>query len=112
MEADSTLRKVAVFVGGRELLPPEDEVRGTLREIKALCCPGSALLADVYALRMLKLKGVAMTGEPFKFMLDFKANPSECCASSSKAKGWRWRGGVDGHLSPEGAFGVVAEALA
>ncbi len=106
------LRKVAVVVGGRELLPPS-EVRGTLREIKALCCPGSALLADVYALRMLKLKGVAMTGEPFKFMLDFQGEPERVLREFFQSEGLalgeaEWMG----HLSPEGAFGVVAEALA
>lgn len=67
--------KKSIFLWeGVTLYLSEDDVRNTIREIKAHTAPGSVLLVDFYAKKLLALKGIKRTREHFNFGLDFSAN--------------------------------------
>lgn len=66
---------------GVTLYLDESTVRQTLRDIRQLAAKGSAVVADLYAERLIRMTGaagqkaLAYTGEGFRFGLPFATDP-------------------------------------
>jgi methyltransferase (TIGR00027 family) len=102
---------------GVTLYLSESDVRKTMQEVRSHAAPGSILLADIYADRMVNMgKGAAgkkaldYTSESFGFALPFASNYekvlADFVASESMSVGESF---FMGHGSDKGPFGVVAE---
>lgn len=90
----------------------ESDVRKTLKEIKEHTVAGSILVADLYAQRMLALKGLKATNELFNFGLDFSSDNENVLKSFLVSENVKLGDFYFmGHKTKKGAYGVVAEII-
>jgi methyltransferase (TIGR00027 family) len=112
-------RKTTLFLWeGVTLYLKEDDVRKTLREIRAHAAPGSVVVADIYAQRMIRMgsgaigKTLEYTGEAMSFGLPFAHDHDDVLQrfleSEGIAQGETY---FMGTTSAKGPFAVVAELI-
>ncbi|MEO1079130.1 MAG: SAM-dependent methyltransferase [Pseudomonadota bacterium] len=113
---DPTLRTLFLWEGVTLYLT-EDAVLDTLREVADFAAPGSALLADIYADRLLRLGRVgpgklflSLSGESFRFGLPLQ-DPAQELAALFEPSGLRLgEAAYLGEDTRQGCFAAVLEA--
>ena len=97
---------------GVTLYLSENDVRKTIKEIKAHAASGSILIADWCSKRLTALQGVKATNEDFNFGLDFSVNPEKVLKTfieSEKVNLGDYY--FIGHKTKKGAVMAVAEVV-
>ena len=97
---------------GVTLYLSENDVRKTIKEIKAHAASGSILIADLCSKRLTALQGVKATNEDFNFGLDFSVNPEKVLKTfieSEKVNLGDYY--FIGHKTKKGAVMAVAEVV-
>jgi methyltransferase (TIGR00027 family) len=115
-------RKSLFLWEGVTLYLSEQDVRDTLRDIKANAAPGSILLADFYALSFVtgeyapgmkkSIKLLKITDEEFGFGIDFSSNPEIALRGFVESEHARLgETFVMGANTKKGAYMIVAEVV-
>ena len=112
-------RKTAFLWEGVTLYLGGDDVRKTLRGVRARSAPGSVLVADVYAERFVRLargkavrKTLDYTDEGFGFGLEFGTDWERTLRGVFESEGLSLgEAYFMGRANPKGPFMVVAEAV-
>lgn len=106
---DPARRTLFLWEGVTPYLAESDIVK-TVNDIKAHGLPGSVLLVDFYAERLMELQGARLTDERLRFGLDFSTDPDRALKSfleklNVKSEEYCFMG----HKNKKGAWGVVVE---
>ena len=112
-------RKTAFLWEGVTLYLGGDDVRKTLRGVRARSAPGSVLVADVYAERLVRLargkavrKTLDYTDEGFAFALEFGTDWERTLRDFLESEGLSLgEAYFMGRANPKGPFAVVAEVV-
>lgn len=109
-------KKTLFLWEGVTLYLDESTVRQTLRDIRQLAAKGSAVVADLYAERLIRMAGaagqkaLAYTGEGFRFGLPFATDPELTLRSFVESEGMGLGTAFFlGRTHRKGPFMVVAE---